>query len=177
MGFSRQEYWSGLSCPSPGIHWYGGGITMPVSPPPFPWWNSLKLWFCVFKVPTFDSNMVTFYRTLLNITLLSSFVLGFYLPTPIQVFPSYMLSLFDMVFVVVVQSPSRVQLFATLRMVARQASLNFTISWSLLKLTSLELMMPSNHLLLFTPFCCPQSFPSIRVLSNELAFHVRWPKY
>ena len=94
MEFSRQEYWSGLPCPSPGIHWYGGGgIHYYASlSPTLPWWDSLKLWFCVFKVPTFDSNMVTFYRTLLNITLLSSFVLGLYLPTSIQVFPGYMLS-------------------------------------------------------------------------------------
>ena len=63
-------------------------------------------------------------------------------------------------------------------MEACQASLSFTISPSLLKLISIELMMPSNHLFL----CClllllPSIFPSIRVFSDESAFHIRWPKY
>ena len=56
---------------------------------------------------------------------------------------------------------------------ARQASLSFTISRSLLKLMSIESMMPSNHLIL----CLPSIFPSIRVFSIELALHIRWPKY
>ena len=61
---------------------------------------------------------------------------------------------------------------------AQQASLSCTISWSLLKLMSIELVMPSNHLI----FCCslllpPSIFPSIRVFSNESALHIRWPKY
>ena len=56
---------------------------------------------------------------------------------------------------------------------ANQASLSFTISQSLLKLMSIESMMPSNHLIL----CLPSIFPSIRVFSIELALHIRWPKY
>ena len=61
---------------------------------------------------------------------------------------------------------------------ARQASLSFTISQSLLKLMSLESVMPTSHLI----FCCPllllpSIFPSIKVLSNESPFHTRWPKY
>ena len=61
---------------------------------------------------------------------------------------------------------------------ARQASLSFTISWSLLKLMSIESMMPSNHLI-FCPalLLLPSIFPSIRVFSSELALHIRWPKY
>ena len=60
-----------------------------------------------------------------------------------------------------VQSLSHVQLFATPWMAAHQASLSFTISWSLLKLMSIESMMPSNHLILCHPFSsCPQSFPA-----------------
>ena len=60
---------------------------------------------------------------------------------------------------------------------ACQASLSFTLSWSLLKLMSIESMTPSNHLIL----CClllllPSIFPSIRVFSNESALHIRWPK-
>ena len=71
-------------------------------------------------------------------------------------------------FVVVVQSLSHVQLFATPWTAARQASLSFTISWSLLKLMSIESVMPSNHLILCCPLLIPPSiFPSIRVFSNE----------
>ena len=61
---------------------------------------------------------------------------------------------------------------------AQQASLTFTISWSLLKLMSIELVMPSNHLILCRPLLfLPSVFPSIRVVSNELAVCIRWPKY
>ena len=61
---------------------------------------------------------------------------------------------------------------------ARQASLSITNSRSLLKLMSIELMMPSNHLILCCPlFLPPSSFPSTRVFSNESALHIRWPKY
>ena len=56
---------------------------------------------------------------------------------------------------------------------ALQPSLSFTISWSLLKLMSIELVMLFNHLILF----CPLLQPSIRVFSNESALHIRWPKY
>ena len=72
---------------------------------------------------------------------------------------------------VAVQSLSRVWLFATPWTTARQASLSFTISRSLLKLMSVESVMPSNHLLL------PSIFPSIRIFSNESALLIRWPKY
>ena len=61
---------------------------------------------------------------------------------------------------------------------ALQVSLSFTISRSLLKLMSIELVMPSNHLVLCQPlFLLPSIFPSIRVFSNESALHIRWPKY
>ena len=61
---------------------------------------------------------------------------------------------------------------------AHQASLPFTLSRSLLKLMSIELVMPSNHLILCRPLLLPPSiFPSIRVFSNESAFHIRWPNY
>ena len=73
---------------------------------------------------------------------------------------------------------SHVQLFATPWTTARQASLSFTISWSLLKLMSIELVMPSNHLILCRPLLLLLSvFPSIRVFSSELALRIRWPKY
>ena len=61
---------------------------------------------------------------------------------------------------------------------ARQASLSITNSWSLLKLMSIESVMPSNHLILCHPLLLlPSIFPSIRVFSNESLFHIRWPKY
>ena len=61
---------------------------------------------------------------------------------------------------------------------ARQASLSFTISWSLLRLISTEPVMPSNHLVLCHPLLfLPSIFPSIRVFFNESGLHIRWPKY
>ena len=79
---------------------------------------------------------------------------------------------------VVVQSLCRVQLFVTPWTAAHQASLSFTISWSLLKLMSIESVMPSNHIILCCPLLLlPSIFPSIRVFSNESALHIRWPKY
>ena len=77
----------------------------------------------------------------------------------------------------VVQLLSCVWFFATLWTAARQASLSFTISWSLLKLLSIESVMPSNHLVLCHPLLLPSLFPSFRVFSNESALHIRWPKY
>ena len=79
--------------------------------------------------------------------------------------------------VVVVQSLS-VLLSVTFWTTARQASLSITNSQSLLKLMSIELVMPSNHLILCHPLLLPPSiFPSIRVFSNESALHIRWPKH
>ena len=60
---------------------------------------------------------------------------------------------------------------------ACQASLSFTISWSLLKFMSIELVMPSNYLILCRPLLLPSIFPSIRVFFNDLALHNKWPKY
>ena len=77
-----------------------------------------------------------------------------------------------------VQLLSRVQLFATPWTAARQASLSITNSRSPPKPMSIELVMPSNCLTLCRPlFWLPSIFPSIRVFSNELALHIRWPKY
>ena len=61
---------------------------------------------------------------------------------------------------------------------ARQVSLSITCSWSLLKLMSIESVIPSNHPILCHPLLFPHSiFPSIRVFANESALHIRWPKY
>ena len=79
---------------------------------------------------------------------------------------------------VAVQSLSLVQLFVTPWTAALQASLSIANSQSLLKLMPIESVMPSNHLILCCPLLLPPSiFPSIRVFSNELALHIRWPKY
>ena len=67
--------------------------------------------------------------------------------------------------------------FATPQTAACQASLSFIFSLSLLKLMFIELRMPSNHLILYHPLLLPSIFPSIRVFSNYLALHIRWPKY
>ena len=78
----------------------------------------------------------------------------------------------------VVQSLSHVQLFVTSWTAARQAFLSFTISQRLLKLMSIESVMPSNHLILCHPLpCLPSIFPSIRVFSNESSLCIGWPKY
>ena len=82
------------------------------------------------------------------------------------------------IYAVVVQLLSCVRLFVTPQTAARQASLSFTISQSLLKLMSIELAMPSNHLTICHPLLLlPSIFPSIRVFSSELGLHIRWPKY
>ena len=79
--------------------------------------------------------------------------------------------------IVVVQLLSRVQLCDPMNSIC-QFSLSFTISWSLLKLISIESVMSSNHLILCYPLVLlPSVFPSIRVFSNELAICIRWPKY
>ena len=77
-----------------------------------------------------------------------------------------------------VQALSRVQLFVTPWTAAHQTSLSITNSQSLLKLMSIELVMPSNHLI----HCCPllflpSVFPCIKVFSSESVLHIRWPKY
>ena len=77
-----------------------------------------------------------------------------------------------------VQSLSCVWLFATPWTAPCQASLSITNSWSLLKLMAIELVMPSNHLILCCPLLLkPSIFPSIRVFFNESVLQIRWPKY
>ena len=77
-----------------------------------------------------------------------------------------------------VQSLSGVQLFVTPWTAAHQPSLSITNSWSLLKFMFTESVMPSNHLILYSPLLLPPSiFPSIRVFSNVSVLHIRWPEY
>ena len=75
-------------------------------------------------------------------------------------------------------SITHVQFFVTPGTAARQASLSITNSWSLLKLMSIQSMMPSNHLVHGCPLLLlPEIFPSLRVFSNESVLHIRWSKY
>ena len=90
-----------------------------------------------------------------------------------NIFPLYPLPFSSVQF-----SHSVVSNSATAWTTERQASLYVTNFWSLLKLMSIESVMPSNHLILCHPFVLPLSiFPSIRVFLNESVFHIRWPKY
>ena len=80
--------------------------------------------------------------------------------------------------VVVIQSLSNFWLFETLGTAAHQASLSITIFQSLLKLMSIESVIPFNNLIFCSPLLLlPSIFPSIRVFSNESALCIRWPKY
>ena len=76
-----------------------------------------------------------------------------------------------------VQSFSRVRLFETPWIAPHQASVSITNSQSLPKLMSIELVMPSNHLILCCPLLFPSVFSSIRVFSKESVLRIRWPKY
>ena len=78
---------------------------------------------------------------------------------------------------VVVRLLSHVRLFVSPWTAAHQASLSFTISQSLLKLMSIESVMPPNHLILCCSLFLPSIFPSIRVFSKESVLCIRWPKY
>ena len=81
-------------------------------------------------------------------------------------------------YIFVIQWLSLVLLFVIPWTVASQAPLSFTISRSLLKVTSIESVIPSNHLILCCPLHLPPSiFPRIRIFSSKSALHIRWPKY
>ena len=136
MGFSRQEYWSGLLCPPP------GDLLDPEIEP------------LSFMFPASAGGLLTTSATWEGPEASHS----------VQ-FSS-------------VQSLSRVPLFATPGTAACQDSLSITNSRSLLKLMSIESVMPSNHPILCHPlFLLPSVFPSIRIFSNESVLCIRWPKY
>ena len=103
------------------------------------------------------------------------------IPAPLSLLLSSLISVLLSLSVYIlysVQSLSRVQFFATTWTAAHQASLSTTNSMSLLKLMSIESVMPANHLILCHPLLLlPSIFPSIRVFSNKSVLHIRWPKY
>ena len=77
----------------------------------------------------------------------------------------------------VAKSWAQLSVFATPWTAAYQAFLSITNSWSLPKFTSIQLVTPSNHLILCRPLLLPSIFPTTRVFSNELALRIRWPNY
>ena len=79
--------------------------------------------------------------------------------------------------VIVFQSISPVQLFASPWTAAHQAPLSFTVSWGLLKLMSIESVILCNHLVFCCPLLSPSVFPSIRIFCKELTLHIRWPQF
>ena len=104
------------------------------------------------------------------------YTISFYVHSPLAR-PFHKFQVFPIQFVVV-QSLSRVRLFATPWTAARWACLSITNSRSLLKLMSVVLVIPSNHFILCWPLLLPPSiFPSIRVFSRASVLHIRWPKY
>ena len=114
----------------------------------------------------------------------SLLIITFCLFLSVSIFLNYLIQLdffnirCEMLWLVVVQSLSHVWPFAIPWTAARQASLSFIISWSLLKFISIESVMPPNHLILCHPLLLlPSIFPSIRVFSDESALCIRWPKY
>ena len=150
LGFSRQEYWSGVpflslgDLPNPGIE--------PGSP--------------AFQADALTSEPS---RIIMKIKLSLLFSI-------VSALKSRQLMLGSMLLLLLSRF-SRVQLCATPSTKVCQASLSFTISWSLLKFMSIELVTPSNHLVLGHPLLLlPSISPSIRVSPSESALHIRWPK-
>ena len=145
----------------------------------------LVLWVLSFK-PAFPLSSFTLIRRLFGssslsaIKVISSTYLRLLMFLPSILIPSCDSSslAFHTMYTVVVQSLSRVWLFATPWTATCQASLSFTVSQSLLKFISIESVMSSNHLILCCPLLLlPSIFSSVRDFSNESAFCIRWPKY
>ena len=167
MEFSRQEFWSRLSFPSPG-EFPDPGIE-PSSP-------ELQ----ADSLPTYNTNFkILFYNTLLYY----KFFVFFYntcicMVEALHCSPETTITLLIGYQFSSVQSLSHVQLFATPWIAACQASLSITNSRSSPRLTSIESVMPSSHLILCHPLLLlPPIPPSIGVFSNESTLRMRWPKY
>ena len=117
------------------------------------------------------------FQLLLNYSLYL-FSYCFFLLLNVGLFVSKGKSIVSMLAVPVIQSLSHVRLSAIPWTAACQASLSFTISWSLVKLMPIESVIPFHHLILCHPLLClPSIFPSIRIFSKESALPNKWPKY
>ena len=166
LEFPRQEYWSGLPFPSPG-DFPDPGIE-PVSP-------ALADGF-FYHWATRESNTWMCREKMLLLLAVGHWGVWKSFIFKKQKMVSFPICIYLITSEVVVQS-SHVRLFLTPWTAAHQASLSVTISRSLLKLMSIESVMPSNHLILCRPFLPPSIFPSIRVFSKESVFPIRRPKY
>ena len=168
MQFSRQEYWSGLPCPPPGDLTHTG--SEPVSPalqadslqpepPGKPKATKLQLK---------EFGKRSSYQSVCSLYALSS--------GGTSTVSLWLTQFSSVILFRSVQLLSRVRLFATPWTVAHQASLSITNCQGLLRLMSIELVMPSNHLILCRPLLLlPSIFPSIRVFSAESVLLIRWP--
>ena len=200
LGFSRQEHWSGLSFPSP-MHesekwkWshsvtsdpqrpHGLQLSRLLHPWDFPGKSTAVGCHCLLR-SVWQSLLYYIYYIIYIIMEVKEYFLGH----PVEDQGNCVKQGFREILKQVefqdhsvqfssVQSLSRIWLFATPWTTAHQASLSITNSWSPPKPMSIELVMPSNHLILYCPlFLLPSIFPSIRVFSNESALLIRWPKY
>ena len=134
------------------------------------WWIRISPWWLL-NITQFENHCVNLYLTMLQLT--KHFHIN---DLFILIFTEMLLNICEKMSSV--QSLNCVQLFVTPRTAACQVSLSITNSQSLLKLMSIDLVMPSNHLILYHPLLLlPSIFPSIRVFSNESVLHIRWPNY
>ena len=146
-----------------------------------------KYWFyyLLYKILSFKTNLfiywILFFILYRRFPLLSNFYIFIYSFWYViflkKITFMFINKMFGVNSTLAVQLLCHVRLFVTRWITVRQASLSFTISWSLLKLVSIESVMPSKHLILCHPLLLPSIFPSIRVFSNESALHITWPKY
>ena len=165
----QKNYLSEFEC----LELSGGGVISKVGRP----WPGTDKIYCYWSLVT--SFLFSVYiQFLLQYLAHSSFSINIYWMSDKGYVNGYLTKDFTATRFTVVQSLSHVWLFATPWTAACKTSLSFTISQSLLKLMSIELMMPFNHLILCRPLLLlPSMFPSIRAFSNELAHSIRWPKY
>ena len=185
MGFSRQEYWSGLPFPSPGdLPDSGPYISSSIGsaqflPIDFWWLSFLPL---TWSLPREHSPVLSFFlialTTICSLThfccrKLISMRSGLDLCCSWLYLPHWRCLIF-----IFVRWLSRVWLFATLWSAAHQAPLSSTISWSLLRFMSIESMMLPNYLILCRPLLLlPSVFSCFKVFFNESALGISWPKY
>ena len=161
--FSRKEYWSGFPCPPP------GDFPNPGIEPRSPTCRPIPYWLCHQGSPIKSMGSTKCWWGCGGTEILSKMVQPLWITIPRKVKRTVIISS--------VQSLSRIRLFVTPWITARQTSLSITNSRSSLRLTSIESVRPSSHLILCRPLLLlPPMPPSIRVFSNESTLCMRWPK-